>query len=199
MQLQTTSRVWFWMQWANTGALQILTWLLSESTLVMMVIQSFKAFGLGWLLKQNSKLTHFSLVCTTWHIEPILLFWFWASYPWLCTLCAFFSHSQKKVLECVNLAKTLETKSLKLLWNIKTRWVSLLNPLKCVLGKYKSRVVKMHTNAPKNKPTWDSLDLLCDLELVLGLPRILPMLEVVHTLIKYAQRWDIFIVSSLMS
>jgi hypothetical protein len=51
----------------------------------------------------------------------------------------------------------------------------------------------MHTNAPKNKPIHENLDLLCDLELVFGLPCILPMLEVVHTLIKYGQRWDVFI------
>ncbi len=92
----------FWMQWANTRALQILTWLLSESTLAVMVIRSFKAFGLGWLLKQNSKLAHFLLVCIAWHIKPILLSWFWANYPWLCTLkvcyspCMPFFHIVKK-------------------------------------------------------------------------------------------------------
>jgi hypothetical protein len=37
----------------------------------------------------------------------------------------------------------------------------------------------------KNKLAIENLDLLCDLELIFALPRILPMLEVVHTLIKY--------------
>jgi hypothetical protein len=63
----------------------------------------------------------------------------------------------------------------------------MFSPLKHVLGEYKSLVVKMHMDVPKN------LDLMCDLELVFGLPCILPMLEVVHKLIKYAQRWDVFI------
>jgi len=44
----------------------------------------------------------------------------------------------------VNLAKTLEIKALKLLHNIKTCWMSMLSLLKCVLGEYKSLVVKMH-------------------------------------------------------
>jgi hypothetical protein len=51
----------------------------------------------------------------------------------------------------------------------------------------------MHTNALKSKLAWENLDLLCDLKLVFGLPCILLMLEVVHTLIKYTQRQDVFI------
>jgi hypothetical protein len=62
-----------------------------------------------------------------------------------------------------------------------------------MLGKYKSLVVNMHTNAPKSKLVWENLDLLCDLELVFDLSCILPMLKVVHTLIKYAQRQKVFI------
>jgi hypothetical protein len=53
--------------------------------------------------------------------------------------------------------------------------------------------VKMHTNAPKSKLAQENLDLLCDLELLLNLPCILPMLEAVHTLIIYVQRQDVFI------
>ncbi len=68
----------------------------------------------------------------------------------------------------MNLAKTLETKGLKLLQNIKTCWISMLSTLKCVLGKYKSFVVKMHIGAPKSKPAQENLNILCDLELVLG-------------------------------
>jgi hypothetical protein len=44
----------------------------------------------------------------------------------------------------------------------------MLSPLKCVLGEYKSLVVKMHIDAPKNKLARENLDLLCDLELVFG-------------------------------
>jgi len=69
----------------------------------------------------------------------------------------------------------------------------MLSPFKHVLGKSKSLVVKMHTYAPKSKFAWGNLDLLCDLELVFGLPCILPMLEMVHTLIKYARKQKVFI------
>jgi hypothetical protein len=72
------------------------------------------------------------------------------------------------VLKFVNLAKTLETKALKLLRNIKTCWISMLSLLKCVLGEYKSLVVKMHIDALKIKLVRDNVDILCDLELVLG-------------------------------
>jgi len=97
------------------------------------------------------------------------------------------------MLEFVNLARILETKGLKLLRNIKAYWISMFSPLKQLLGEYKSLVVKMYIDAPKNKTIQKNLDFLCDLELVLGPPCILPMLEAVHTLIKYAQRWDVFI------
>jgi hypothetical protein len=50
-----------------------------------------------------------------------------------------------------------------------------------VWRKYKSLVQKMPTNTPKKNLVWENLDLLCDLELVLDLPCIFPMLEVVHT------------------
>ncbi len=69
----------------------------------------------------------------------------------------------------------------------------MFSPLKRLLVEYKSLVVKMYMDAPKSKHAQDNLDFLCDLELVIGLPCILPMLEVVHTLIKYAQRWNVFI------
>jgi hypothetical protein len=105
-----------------------------------------------------------------------------------------FSHSPKEVLEVVNLAKTLETTGLKLLLNTKTHWTSMLSPLKHVLKEYKSFLVKMHMDAPINKLVVENLDLLCDLELVFGLSCMLPMLEVVHKLIEYVKKRDVFII-----
>jgi hypothetical protein len=60
----------------------------------------------------------------------------------------------------------------------------MLNLLKQLLREYKSLVVKMHIDASKSKLAQKNMDL--------GLPCILPMLEVMHTLIKYGQRWDVF-------
>ncbi len=75
----------------------------------------------------------------------------------------------------------------------------MLSSFKRALRKSKSLIVKMHTYAPKSKFAWENLDLLCDLELVFDLLCILPMLEVVHTLIKYARRHEVFILNSLMT
>jgi hypothetical protein len=41
----------------------------------------------------------------------------------------------------------------------------------------------------------NNLDLLCGLELILGLPYLMPILEVVHILTKYAQCENVFIIN----
>jgi hypothetical protein len=69
----------------------------------------------------------------------------------LQSLYVFFPHSQKKVLEFLTLAKILEIKGLKLLRIIKTLGISMFNPFKQLLAKYKSMVVKMYVDAPKSK------------------------------------------------
>ncbi len=51
------------------------------------------------------------------------------------------------------------------------------------MSKCKSLIVKMHLDSSKTKATQDNLVLLGDLEFILGLPRLLPMLVVVHILI----------------
>jgi len=47
-------------------------------------------------------------------------------------------------------------------------------------------IVKMHLDLMKSKVIQNNLILFGDLELILGLPYLLPILEVVHTLIKFA-------------
>jgi hypothetical protein len=63
----------------------------------------------------------------------------------------------------------------------------MLSPLKCVMSKYKSLIMKMHLDSSKTKVVQNNLVLLGDLELILGLPCLLLMLEVMHTFIKFAQ------------
>jgi hypothetical protein len=100
VQLQTTLRVWRGPYKFRHGFQVDLPWM-------WWWFSPLKAFGLGWLLKQRSILPHFSLMCTVWHIKPIWLSWFWASYPWLCTLkvcynpCMPFFHTVQK--RCWNL------------------------------------------------------------------------------------------------
>jgi len=104
----------------------------------------------------------------------------------LQSLYSFFALNLKKFLKFTMFAETLETKGLKLLRNVKTHWISMLSLLKHVLAKCKSLVVKMHSDCEKIKSTHDNFELLCDLDLILGLPCVMSILEVVHFLIKYA-------------
>jgi hypothetical protein len=105
----------------------------------------------------------------------------------LQSLYSFFAHNLKKLLKFTKFVEPLEIERLKLLRNVKTHWVSMLNLLKCVLAQCKYLVVKMHSDCEKNKSTHDNFELLCDLDLILGLPCVMPILEVVHSLINYAQ------------
>jgi len=61
--------------------------------------------------------------------------------------------------------------------------------------EYNALIVKMHSNHDKTKFAHENLKMLCDLELILALSCLMPMLEVIHTLIKYAQHQDAFIVN----
>jgi hypothetical protein len=63
----------------------------------------------------------------------------------------FFRTILKRFWSLWTLPKHWKTKGLKLLCNIKTCWISMLNLLKCLLWEYKSLIVKMHMDAPKNK------------------------------------------------
>ncbi len=110
---------------------------------------------------------------------------------------SFFAHNLKKFSKFTKFVEPLETKGLKLLRNVKTQWVSMLNPLKCVLAHPWFLVVKMHFNCEKNKSTLDNFELLCELDLILGLPCVMLILEVVHSLINCAQCRDVFIMEFL--
>ncbi len=133
--------------------------------------------------RTNLAIVVFSKMPIMSHIETMLQ-----------SLYTFFVHSPKKFLEFVKLVETLATKGQKLLRNVKMRWISMLNPLKCIMSKYKSLIMKMHLDSSKTKAAQNNLVLFGDLELILPLPCLLPMLEVMHIFINFAQRQDVFIV-----
>jgi hypothetical protein len=56
---------------------------------------------------------------------------------------SYFAHSPKRAAEFHALAQLMETKGLKLLKNVKTRWISCHQPLRRLLGEYKSVMAKM--------------------------------------------------------
>jgi hypothetical protein len=51
----------------------------------------------------------------------------------------------------------------------------------------------MHVKSPNNDIANKNLSALCDMELILGLPCLLPLFECVHKLIKIAQGQDVFV------
>jgi hypothetical protein len=64
----------------------------------------------------------------------------------LSALHRYFSKSPKRHLELQKLAGLLETKGKKILQNVKTRWISMLSPLKRVLSEYRTLLVKMYSD-----------------------------------------------------
>jgi len=65
--------------------------------------------------------------------------------------------------------------------------------LKNIYSKYQPLIVKMHVESPKNDTTSKNLSVLCDMELILGLPCLLRLLECVHNLINIVQGQDVFV------
>lgn len=64
---------------------------------------------------------------------------------------AYFKHSPKRHLEFVHLAEVMETKALKLLKQVATRWVSLLEPMRRLLTQYHVVLAKMADDVDDNK------------------------------------------------
>jgi hypothetical protein len=54
-------------------------------------------------------------------------------------------------------------------------------------------VAKMAKNSPSLTIAWVNLKFQCDVNLFISLSSLMPMLEIVHALIKFAQKWDVFL------
>jgi hypothetical protein len=82
-------------------------------------------------------------------------------------MSTYLSFSLKRYLEHGTFVKLLETKGLKLLCNVKTKWISMLSLMKQVLAEYKILMVKMHDDlyiyygSSKDQPP-----IFCDIEVV---------------------------------
>ncbi len=62
----------------------------------------------------------------------------------------------------------------------------MLSPAKRLMAEYKTFLVKMVLDNPTNQQAKQNYEHLCDLQILLGLACILPLLESVHALIKFA-------------
>jgi hypothetical protein len=111
----------------------------------------------------------------------------------LQSLYSFFSHSPKRNQELADLANIVETAGQRILRNVKTRWISCLEPVKRVMSEYKALVLKMHLDSQSLATAKANLNLLCEIELLLGLACILPMLEALNYLVKFSQQRACFV------
>jgi len=143
-------------------------------------------------------------------VEPLSNLLIVAKLEALCqAMYSYFSHSPKRHSEFQKLADIVETEGRRMLRNVKTRWISLLEPLKRVMGEYKTLVVKMCDDAAVKGPQLtakqtaakesarENYGLLCDIGTLLGLPCIMPLLESVNNLMKFAQSDDTFVSDSV--
>jgi hypothetical protein len=70
----------------------------------------------------------------------------------------------------------------------------MLSPIKHVMVEYMTLLMKMAIDSPSNEKAKANFDLLCDVQVVLGLATILPLLHFLHNFIKFSQcRRDVFI------
>jgi hypothetical protein len=114
----------------------------------------------------------------------------------------FFCKSPKKHLEFVKLAELLESKGNKILRNIKTRWLSMLAPAVRIMNEYRPLLVKLLKEAKVRRPkqlATTCFQHIMDVQVLLGLAYILPMLRLFNKLMKYAQRNDVFVCDYLAS
>ncbi len=81
---------------------------------------------------------------------------------------------------------------LKILQNVKTRWINMLPPLKWVEKKYKTLIAKMVVDNDFVESIKAHLLNLCDINIIPNLPCILPMLDYVNGLMKFVQNRDVF-------
>ncbi len=81
----------------------------------------------------------------------------------------------------------METQGDKIIHNVKTRWISMLNLAERVLVEYITLLVKMAMDNFTNHQAKFNCEHLCDLQILLELSCILPLLEFVNVLIKFAQ------------
>ncbi len=69
----------------------------------------------------------------------------------------------------------------------------MLYLVKHVMEQYQLLIAKRHDDALRNNTSIEKLNPFCDLELIFGLHAILPLLNYVYTLIKFAHFRNIFV------
>jgi hypothetical protein len=111
----------------------------------------------------------------------------------LQSLHTYFARSPKRHLEFVKLAEVLETKGLKILRQVKTRWLSMMSPAIRMMNEYKTLVVKMMEDEQAVDAAKTSFQHLMDIQIVVSLSCLIPMLKSLHQLMQLGQKRDVYI------
>jgi predicted restriction endonuclease len=70
----------------------------------------------------------------------------------------------------------IQAKGLKNLNNIKTMWISMLAPFKQVHNEYKTFMIKMINDGASSSSVKTNYELLCSVEIIMGLTYVLSTL-----------------------
>ncbi|KAJ9510721.1 hypothetical protein QJQ45_027630 [Haematococcus lacustris] len=105
------------------------------------------------------------------------------------TLAHYFCRSPKRQGELRAISRNLLGTDVKVLRRVPTRWVSLLSPLRRILRLYSALVqLFAESEEPQASAMYDSL---MDIEVLLGLHLLLPMLQLLNSFIKLCQQRDV--------
>lgn len=113
----------------------------------------------------------------------------------LARVYSYFSQSSKKAYELERLVALLDVKGLKILWIVKMWWLLMLSPAKKVLTESKPFIMKMWANRLACEIINVNIIVLFDVQVLLGFPCVMPLLELLNGIIKMAQTWDIYVVN----
>jgi len=97
----------------------------------------------------------------------------------------YYSQSLKRSLERFRLGEFLEQKVLKILRNMKIGWIPMVSPTKRILAQFKSQIVHIFDEQVANTLAKANLDLVCNVEIFLGLTCILPLFKCMQSLSKF--------------
>jgi hypothetical protein len=103
-----------------------------------------------------------------------------------------FAHFPKRHFEFTKLAQILQTKGDKILCNVKTHWTSMLSPIKHVMSKYKTLMLKIVKDNMEVVIAKTNFELLCDVSLPLALVCLQSFFEIAHAFIKFFQKRNVF-------
>ena len=104
----------------------------------------------------------------------------------LCQLVyTYFSKSPKRHLEFLILVDLMKTKGNRVLQNVQTQWIFCLGPIQQLLQQYQPLLMKMGLDGvdEQGSAAVKNFDILCDIQVLLSMICLVPLLEVVYLLI----------------